>query len=59
MKAYNDVKAQTPKAIADMNAAIAKASTLSTALAKSNLTLTVPKPIEGAATAAAKKTSPL
>jgi hypothetical protein len=55
MKAYNEVKAQTPKAIADMNAVIAKAATLSTALAKSNLTLTVPAPISAAA--GAKKTS--
>jgi hypothetical protein len=58
MKAYNDVKAQTPKAIADLNAAIARATTLSAALAKSSLTLTVPAPISAPAPGAgAKKTS--
>ncbi|HEY2905817.1 MAG TPA: hypothetical protein VGJ29_07930 [Vicinamibacterales bacterium] len=56
MKAYNDVKAQTPKAIADINAAIAKANALSVSLAKANLTLTVPKPIEAVA-APGKRTS--
>jgi photosystem II stability/assembly factor-like uncharacterized protein len=56
LKAYNDVKTQTPKAIADINAAIAKATTLGAALAKSNLTLTVPAPIAAPAIAA-KKTS--
>jgi hypothetical protein len=45
IRAYTEVKAQTPKAIADMNAAIAKATILSSALAKYNLTLTVPAPI--------------
>ena len=54
-RAYTEVKAQTPKAIADLNAVIAKASTLSTALAKSNLTLTVPQPIKPVETAPAKK----
>ena len=45
MRAYTEVKAQTPKAIADLNAVIAKAATLSGALANYNLTLTVPQPI--------------
>ena len=52
IRAYTEVKAQTPKAIADLNAAIAKATTLSAALAKYNVTLTVPAPVkmpEGAA----------
>jgi photosystem II stability/assembly factor-like uncharacterized protein len=52
VRAYTEVKAQTPRAIADLNAAIAKATTLSAALAKSNVTLTVPAPVktpEGAA----------
>ncbi len=56
MKAYNDVKAQTPKAIADLNAAIVKANALSVSLAKASLTLTVPKPIE-APPAGGKRTS--
>jgi len=41
-KAYADVKTRVPKAIADANALIAKAQTLSTELAKYNITLTVP-----------------
>jgi hypothetical protein len=44
--AYSEAKAQAPKAIADLNAAIAKASTLSTALAKYNVTLDVPQPVK-------------
>ena len=46
VRAYTEVKSQLPKAIADMNAAIAKATTLSTALAKYNVTLTVPAPVK-------------
>src|SRR4051794_30963784 len=46
VRAYTEVKAQTPRAIADINAAIAKAATLSTALAKYNVTLTVPAPVK-------------
>ena len=46
VRAYTEVKAQTPKAIADINASIAKAATLSTALAKYNVTLTVPAPVK-------------
>ena len=45
-RAYGEVKAQTPKVIADLNAAIAKAATLSGALAQYNLTLTVPQPVK-------------
>jgi hypothetical protein len=55
MRAYNDVKAQTPKAIADLNAAIGKAKTLSASLAKANLTLDVPAPIAAPAAAPARK----
>src|SRR5262245_15117580 len=44
-RAYTEVKSQAPKTIADMNAAIAKASALSGKLAPLNLTLTVPSPI--------------
>jgi hypothetical protein len=46
VRAYTEVKAQTPKAIADLNAAIAKAATLSTALARYSVTLTVPAPVK-------------
>src|SRR5262245_1669159 len=41
-----DVKAQLPKALADLNAVIAKAATLKDSLARYNLTLTVPEPIK-------------
>jgi hypothetical protein len=41
MKAYNESKAKMPKAIADANALIAKAQTLSTTLTKYNITLPV------------------
>ena len=40
MQAYTDAKTQTPKVFADANALLTKASTLSSALAKHNLTLT-------------------
>jgi hypothetical protein len=44
--AYSSVKADLPKAIADLNATIAKAATLKETLSKYNLTLTVPEPIK-------------
>ncbi|HYT74796.1 MAG TPA: hypothetical protein VEL79_08625, partial [Vicinamibacterales bacterium] len=46
MKAYTDAKAETPKALSDANALFAKAATVSASLAKFNLTLTVPKPVD-------------
>ena len=46
VRAYTEVKGETPRAITALNAAIAKASTLSTALAKYNVTLTVPAPVK-------------
>ena len=46
VRAYTEVKSQTPKAIADLNAAIAKAGTLSATLQKYDLTLTVPSPVK-------------
>jgi hypothetical protein len=46
VRAYTQVKAQTPKAIADINTVIAKATTLSRTLATYNLTLTVPEPVK-------------
>ncbi len=45
-RAYGEVKAQLPKVIADLNLAIAKARDLSASLAKFNLTLTVPAPVQ-------------
>jgi hypothetical protein len=39
---YNDVKADLPKAIADANAWLGRAATVSQALKKSDITLTVP-----------------
>ena len=57
MRAYTEVKAQTPKAVADLNAAIAKATTLSATLAKYNLTLTVPEPVKAIEAAPARKPS--
>jgi phage shock protein A len=44
--AYSQVKAELPKAIADLNATIAKAAALRETLSKFNLTLTVPQPIK-------------
>jgi photosystem II stability/assembly factor-like uncharacterized protein len=46
VRAYTEVKAQTPKAIADLNALLAKGTTLSTTLAQYNLTLTVPAAVK-------------
>jgi photosystem II stability/assembly factor-like uncharacterized protein len=57
VRAYTEVKAQTPKAIADLNAAIAKAAALSGTLARYNLTLTVPQPVKAPAAPAVKKTA--
>ena len=44
MKAYNDAKTDMPKLVAEANALFTKASALSTALAKHNITLTAPTP---------------
>jgi hypothetical protein len=57
VRAYTEVKAQTAKAIADLNAVIAKATTLSAALARHNLTLTVPAPVQVPAVTPARRTS--
>ena len=56
-RASTEVKAQTPKAIADLNAVIAKASAVSASLAKYNLTLTVPQAVKPVETAPAKKST--
>ena len=55
MKAFNDAKTDAPKALSDANALFAKAASVSTSLAKYNLTLTAPKPVD-TAVAAKKKT---
>jgi len=56
-RAYTEAKSQAPKAIADLNALIARASTMSGALARYNLTLTVPQPVQLPAAAPAKRAS--
>jgi hypothetical protein len=56
-RAYAEAKALTPKAIADLNAVIAKAATLSTTLARANLTLTVPQPVKMPEAAPVRKTT--
>ena len=55
VRAYTEVKAQTPKAIADLNAVIAKASTLASTLQKYNVTLTAPAPVKMPEAAPAKR----
>jgi photosystem II stability/assembly factor-like uncharacterized protein len=55
MKAYSDVKAQAPKAMADANALIGRASTVGTTLSKYNVTLTAPEPVKLPAAAAASR----
>jgi sortilin (neurotensin receptor 3) len=55
LRAYTEVKSQAPKTIADLNAAIAKATTLSATLARYNLTLTVPQPVKAIEAAPARK----
>jgi len=45
-KAYNEAKAQVPKAIVDANALFARAEALSRALAPLKLTLTAPQPVK-------------
>ena len=54
MKAFNDAKADAPKALSDANALFAKAAALGTALSKYNVTLTAPKPVDTGATAKKK-----
>jgi hypothetical protein len=57
LRAYTEVKSQAPKTIADLNAAIAKATTLSATLARYNLTLTVPQPVKAIEAAPVRKAS--
>jgi hypothetical protein len=56
-RAYTEAKGQAPKAIADLNALIARAAPVSTALARYNLTLAVPQPVKVPVPAATKRTS--
>ena len=46
MKAYTDAKTDAPKALSDANALFAKAAAVSTSLAKHNLKLEAPKPVD-------------
>jgi hypothetical protein len=46
LKQYTDLKAAMPKAMADANAVLVKAMTVSQALKKYDLTLTVPAPVK-------------
>ena len=46
MKAYNDAKADAPKVLTDANALFAKAASVSASLAKYDLKLDAPKPVD-------------
>ena len=46
MKAYTDAKTDAPKVLSDANALFAKAAAVSTSLAKHNLKLEAPKPVD-------------
>jgi photosystem II stability/assembly factor-like uncharacterized protein len=46
LRAYNEMKTQLPKAIAEANAAFTRAATLSSTLTKHNLALTAPTPVK-------------
>ena len=56
LKAFTDAKAEAPKVLSDANAAFAKAAAVSTSLAKYDLKLEAPKPVE-TGPAAKKKTN--
>ncbi len=55
VRAYTEVKAQTPKTIADLNAVITKAQPVATSLARYNITLTVPAAVQVPAAAPVRK----
>ena len=57
-RAYTEARSQTSKAIADLNAVIAKAAALSGTLSRYNLTLTVPQPVKVPAAAGGRSSSP-
>jgi len=46
VKQYDDVKVALPKAVADANALLLRAMTMSQTLKKYDITLTVPAPIK-------------
>ena len=46
MRKYNDLKLSLPKAITEGNAFLVKAMSLSQALKKADVTLTVPAPVK-------------
>ncbi|HEX6464935.1 MAG TPA: hypothetical protein VFZ98_10790, partial [Vicinamibacterales bacterium] len=46
MRAYADAKAEAPKTLSDANALFAKAAALTTSLARYNITLSAPQPVE-------------
>jgi hypothetical protein len=46
MSQYNDVRLALPRVITELNAFLAKANSLSQALAKNGVTLTVPPPVK-------------
>jgi hypothetical protein len=46
MKAYSDAKADGPKALSDANALFARAASVSASLAKYNVKLDPPKPVD-------------
>jgi photosystem II stability/assembly factor-like uncharacterized protein len=54
MKAYNDAKTEAPKALSEANALFAKAAAVSASLAKYNVKLDPPKPVD---TGTKKKTT--
>jgi hypothetical protein len=54
---YAEVKTQAPKAIADLNAAIAKATAVAASLKTYNLTLTVPAPVKAEPVAAPRRST--
>ena len=55
MKAFTDAKADAPKILSDANALFAKAAAVSASLAKLDLKLEAPKPVDTGASA--KKTT--
>jgi photosystem II stability/assembly factor-like uncharacterized protein len=55
--AYADARTEAPKAIADLNAAIAKAAPLASSLKIYNLTLNVPPPVQAPASAGGRKST--
>ena len=57
MKAYTDAKADGPKTLSDANALFAKAAAVSASLAKYNLKLEAPNPVDTGAVAKKKSTN--